>query len=81
MFLRNIGVSYDLAVLDRHVLNYMCCIGVHDEPEIKVHKLRHYVLHEEKLREHANRFHCPVGILDWAIWVVMRVANQISEDA
>ena len=76
MFLRNIGVSYDLAILDRHVLQYMELIGLRSPRDRPVHSLSGYVDTEDSLRDHAVDAQCPVGILDWAIWIVMRVTKR-----
>ncbi|GAA5661732.1 N-glycosylase/DNA lyase [Brucella sp. NBRC 14130] len=75
MFLRNSGISYDLAVLDRHVLNYMTAIGLYTGAERTISKLSDYHTQEVKLISHANRLGFAVGLLDWAIWIVMRVAG------
>jgi N-glycosylase/DNA lyase len=79
MFLRNCGVSYDLAILDRHVLNYMAAQGMYSGTQVSISRLSQYGRHEEKLRDHAKEMNCPVGLLDWAIWIVMRVANRKQE--
>ncbi|WP_372090119.1 hypothetical protein P7L79_11770 [Tistrella mobilis] len=82
MFLRNTGISYDLAVLDRHVLNYMSVIGLYDGTGRAISKLAQYHAQENKLIAHANRLGFAVGLLDWAIWIVMRVAGcQETENA
>jgi N-glycosylase/DNA lyase len=81
MFLRNAGVTYDLAILDRHVLNYMSKLGMYSGNKYSISGLTHYRRHEETLKKHAEELDCPVGLLDWAIWIVMRVANQIKEAA
>lgn len=79
MFLRNIGKSYDLAILDRHVLNYMSKLGIYTGANLFISGLTQYLRHEVVLREHALEMDCPVGLLDWAIWIVMRVANRNME--
>lgn len=79
MFLRNAGISYELAVLDRHVLKYMTAIGLYDGTERAIAKLSQYHRHENTLILHADRLGFAVGLLDWAIWIVMRVAG--SRDA
>lgn len=79
MFLRNIGMSYELAILDRHVLNYMSAIGIYSGTTVSITGLAQYRRHEAALRNHANSMNCPVGLLDWAIWIVMRVANRKME--
>jgi len=79
MFLRNVGISYDLAVLDRHVLDYMSALGIYPGVSTSIAGLAQYRQHEVVLRDHADDLDCPVGILDWAIWIVMRVANRKME--
>lgn len=76
MFLRNAGISYELAVLDRHVLKYMTAIGLYDGTERAIAKLSQYRRHENTLISHADRLGFAVGLLDWAIWIVMRVAGS-----
>jgi N-glycosylase/DNA lyase len=79
MFLRNIGESYDLAILDRHVLNYMSVLGIYSGKTFAISGLTQYLHYERILKEHAKRLNCSVGVLDWAIWIVMRVANKNEE--
>lgn len=79
MFLRNCGVTYDLAILDRHVLNYMSAQGIYSGGQASISGLNQYNKHEKTLRDHAQAMDCPVGLLDWAIWIVMRVANRKQE--
>ena len=81
MFLRNAGVSYELAILDRHVLNYMSKLGMYSDDSYSISGLTKYRRHEQTLIEHARELDCPVGLLDWAIWIVMRVANRTPEVA
>lgn len=75
MFLRNVGASYDLAVLDRHVINYMVVVGLTADP-VPTRRMASYRRDEIILREHAAEFGLQVGLLDWAVWIVMRVAGQ-----
>lgn len=79
MFLRNAGLSYDLAILDRHVLDYMSELRLCSGTRGFVSGLSQYRRHEAILRGHAVQFACPVGMLDWAIWIVMRVARRRPE--
>lgn len=79
MFLRNCGATYDLAILDRHVLNYMSAQGIYSGAQASISGLSQYGRYEERLRDHAREMDCPVGLLDWAIWIVMRVANRKQE--
>lgn len=75
MFLRNVGASYDLAVLDRHLINYMVMMGLTVDPK-PMRSMADYRRDENLLRSHAADFGLPVGFLDWAVWIVMRVANS-----
>lgn len=79
MFLRNCGITYDLAILDRHVLNYMSAQGIYSGRQTSISGLNQYDRYEKTLRSHACELDCPVGLLDWAIWIVMRVANKKQE--
>lgn len=79
MFLRNVGVSYELAILDRHVLNYMTVLGIYSGKSLSISGLPQYRQYEIALIEHAKGLNCAVGMLDWAIWIVMRVANKNKE--
>lgn len=80
MFLRNSGITYEMAILDRHVLKYMHALGIHNSANMAVSGLAQYGLLESNLRQHADEMNCPVGLMDWAIWVVMRVANGRQEN-
>ncbi|MEG3639254.1 8-oxoguanine DNA glycosylase [Magnetococcus sp. PR-3] len=81
MFLRNVGASYDLAVLDRHVLNYMSAIGLANKALHSIGSLSAYRKQEHVLEKHAEEFGYPVGMVDWAIWIVMRaVGNTKSKE-
>lgn len=76
MFLRNIGMSYSLAILDRHVLNYMSALGIGDHAGSAVAGLPTYLRLEDALRGHAKHLGYAVGLLDWAIWIVMRADKE-----
>jgi len=76
MFLRNAGITYSLAILDRHVLNYMSEVGISDHTQPYVSGMSTYLRLEQSLREHATRIGYDVGLLDWAIWIVMRADKE-----
>lgn len=80
MFLRNTGFSYELAVLDRHVLRYMEAVGLREPSPNHVGSLKPYERHEAHLRAHAQALGHPVGLLDWAIWIVMRAARGLAAE-
>lgn len=74
MFLRNAGYSYELAVLDRHVLRYMSALGLDNGRPPGT--LAHYHRCEARLSDHARELGYRVGLLDWAIWIVVRAAGR-----
>jgi len=78
MFLRNAVGSYDLAILDRHVLRYMRAIELCTIPNSSVTTIRQYERYEAQLQRHATTLGHAVGVLDWAIWIVMRTASRID---
>ena len=81
MFVRNAGLSYELAILDRHVLNYMTALDITPTPIRATSSLPPYLRGETALRIHANHIGVSVGLLDWAIWIVMRVAKTTQKEA
>ncbi|MEG8016031.1 8-oxoguanine DNA glycosylase [Sphingomonas sp. 22R3R2A-7] len=80
MFVRNVGLSYELAILDRHVLNYMTALTLSPTPIRATSSLSPYLRGETALRVHADDIGVPVGLLDWAIWIVMRVAKTTQTE-
>jgi N-glycosylase/DNA lyase len=80
MFLRNAGISYDLAILDRHVLRYMESIGIVHESRTFISGLNRYRQWEIRLSLYAERMGFAVGLLDWAIWIVMRMARDVQPE-
>lgn len=76
MFLRNAGLTYSLAILDRHVLHYMSEVGISHHTQTYVSSMATYLRLEQSLREHATRIGYDVGLLDWAIWIVMRADKE-----
>lgn len=80
MFLRNVAQSYDLAVIDRHVLRYMNMIRLCDGLDFNVTTITKYERHETQLRRHAESIGYSVGLIDWAIWIVMRAASRIGQE-
>lgn len=76
MFLRNVGQTYSLAIIDRHVLKYMSALGISNHAQPFVSGMSTYLRLEQTLREHAMRIGYEVGLLDWAIWIVMRADKE-----
>lgn len=76
MFLRNICLSYDLAIIDRHVIDYMTVLGYYSKQVGSISHLANYQRQEKILVGHALEMDVKVGLLDWAIWIVMRAARS-----
>jgi N-glycosylase/DNA lyase len=78
MLLRNVGVTYDLAVIDRHIIRYMLLTGLCSKEPVNLGNLRTYQDHESSLRGHAEKIGYDLGVMDWAIWIVMRAAAALE---
>ncbi len=75
MYLRNVANSFDLAVIDSHVLRYMNMLNLVKKLPSTISKSQ-YLLKETKLTKYIKKFGYPVGCVDYAIWIVMRVARK-----
>lgn len=76
LFLRRVGFCSDLAVLDVHILDYMReARGVSWSPQ-KLGRLPVYEEVEFAFREVAKEFGYPMGCVDLATWITMRVAKR-----
>jgi N-glycosylase/DNA lyase len=76
MFLRDIGRSMSLAVLDRHVLEFMDRLGLAPMPKSRGIGLAEYFRREQIFARFAERLGFSVGCVDWAVWIAMRAARQ-----
>ncbi len=75
LFLRNVGYTGELAILDIHVLRYMNFCGMSDISS-SPSKISEYEILENRLLEYSFELGVPLGCLDQAIWVTMRVAGK-----
>jgi len=66
-FLRNIGFTQELAILDRHIIRNLHSLGVIRETPDSLSK-RRYLGMEKKMREFSNAVHIPMGHLDLLLW-------------
>lgn len=78
MFLRNVKVTYDMAIIDRHVLAFMAIVGIGGDLPRPSSSLKIYERHEQHFRNHATDAGFEVGIYDWAVWIVMRAAKSLE---
>ncbi len=75
MYLRNVSNSFELAVIDVHVLRYMNVLDLVKKVPPTISKTQ-YLVKENMLTKYAKKFGYPVGCVDYAIWIVMRVARK-----
>lgn len=78
MFLRNIGWSYDLAILDSHVLRFMAMKELVSSPAMNLGSVRRYERTECIAIRYADTLGHQVGYLDWAIWATMKAAAELG---
>lgn len=73
LFLRNIGYTSAIAVLDTHILTYMNWVGLTDVPLKSVPTVRKYEELEDAFLGHAFSLGHAPDHFDLAVWVVLRV--------
>lgn len=78
MFIRNIGRSFDLAILDVHVLRFLQAVGALPDGKQNVSTITAYERIERSAKNFADALGRSVGYLDWAIWITMRAATEVS---
>jgi N-glycosylase/DNA lyase len=78
MLLRNLGVSFDLAVLDIHVLRYFEVLGVFGPSEAIPGTLARYRAMEEPVIRYAERIGFRAGSVDLAIWATMKASRELG---
>ena len=76
LFLRNIGYTNNLAILDTHVLCYMFLLGILQVRTQVVSTITCYQEIEERLRSYTNKLGANLAYLDTAIWITMRVFQR-----
>lgn len=76
LFLRNIGYAADLAVLDRHILQYMNLMELTASGGSGIQSLKKYEELENTFRAHAHEMGFSVADFDIGVWVAMRVFRR-----
>ena len=66
-FLRNIGRSFDLAILDRHILNGLNELGIIDEIPTTLLRKK-YLEIEKNMQTFSNKIGIPMAELDFLLW-------------
>ncbi len=77
MFLRNIGKSYDLAIIDTHVLRFLDIRLELPANSARIGNLKYYEQIEDSFAAYANTLGFSVGYLDWAVWATMKAAREL----
>lgn len=77
MLLRNLAISLDVAVLDRHVLRYMRLAGLLETSRLP-RSLREYEEIESRLIWYASALGYHAGCLDWSIWATMKAVEELE---
>jgi N-glycosylase/DNA lyase len=66
-FLRNIGLGFDLAILDRHIIKNLLRYSVIDETPKSLTK-KQYLMIEEKMKEFSKKIGISLAELDLLFW-------------
>lgn len=78
MFMRNVGRTYELAILDSHVARFMEIQNLLPSAKYIAGSLVAYERKEKIVRSYADTLGYPVGYLDLAIWATMRAAKELK---
>jgi N-glycosylase/DNA lyase len=78
MFLRNVGRTYDLAILDTHVLHFIRMQNLCAPDALRIATVRGYERTERILINYAESIGHRTGYLDWAIWITMKAAGELG---
>jgi N-glycosylase/DNA lyase len=73
LFLRNIGFTNELAIIDSHILSFLYLSGVIETNRLIIGSIKNYEIVESTLQNYAKCLGFTLGCLDLAIWIVMRV--------
>ena len=76
LLLLNLGVTDDLAVLDRHILRYMAWVGLRID-EQPPRSLREYEGIEGDFRSHCRRLGRSMIDVDRAVWLTSRIWGEV----
>lgn len=77
MFLRNVGRSFDLAILDTHVLAFIQMQNLCAPTQLRTSNITQYEAVEQVVVRYAESRGQLTGHLDWAIWITMKAAREL----
>ncbi|MDI6826152.1 MAG: N-glycosylase/DNA lyase [Candidatus Aenigmarchaeota archaeon] len=66
-FLRNIGLGFNLAILDRHIMKNLMKYGIIDDIPERLSR-KYYLFFEEKMKQFSERVDIPMADLDLLFW-------------
>lgn len=75
-YVKNIGFADSVAILDRHILNYLRLIYGVDICPRQVSKIDKYEEIERSFIDKASKFNHAVSIVDQSMWFVMRALGK-----
>ena len=75
-FLKNIGYTDEVAIIDRHIIRYMKLAGENNEISFKISTIDKYEEIENRFISLSNKFHYSVSVVDQAMWFVMRALSR-----
>ena len=74
-YLKNIGLTNNMAVLDRHIMKYLEISSGQSICQRNVSKIEKYEEIEEYFIEVSCSFGFPASVVDQALWFIMRAIN------
>lgn len=75
-YVKNIGFTDNVAILDRHILNYLKLTDGVDICPKQVSKIDKYEEIEQKFIDKASKFNHAISVVDQSMWFVMREMSK-----
>ncbi len=75
-YVKNIGFTDNVAILDRHILNYLKLIDGVDICPRQVSKIEKYEEVERRFIDKVSKFNYAVSVVDQSMWFVMRALGK-----
>lgn len=75
-FLKNVGYSNELAILDRHIIKYMEMVDSTSVSIYQLGRLDNYEDIELRFINVVKNFQHPIAIVDQAMWFIMRALSS-----
>ena len=79
MFLRNVGATLELAVLDVHVLRFLAIQGLLPDRTTFCATLRSYERVESIFADYSRQLGFQPGLVDVAVWATMKAAERVIQ--